>query len=392
MWYGEALFFSGDIMHARLCFGVIAAGFALLCPFSFAQTATSADARLASIVKTFLASNFDTDWSGLEKLPGIRWAPLPPTMLQNCLPDGGCFTRQGTTNIGGRNIAVLATGARTIVSHLYLRNSGAAIGEAPAVAAVKQAGFTAELARCPLPGGTGGTDWYRLKAPNSEPGYLAVQSSCNGRVCEGFTLTIGPDLPPLQPNQLRLYSEQCSGGSSARKAVSAASPQETLAQALIAYIPAAAGPAFYTWKTLPTLVPSAEWLGSAPKQFGSDPYSLSGNIKLAQRAFSLVAAGTQTQVKNVTFDENQMHPKEEDVLGLFRQQGLDVRLARCGPVYTESTNNWYSITSAKTHPVMLKQSIRYEGKQAQDAYELRLDNTLPKRDPRDRDPGVNGCR
>ena len=65
---------------------------------------------------------------------------------------------------------------------------------------------------------------------------------------------------------------------------------------------------------------------------------------------------------------------------------------RCGPVYTESTDNWYTVTSASTRPVMLKQSLRFEGKQAQDAYELRLDNTLPKRDPRDRDPGVGGCR
>ena len=80
------------------------------------------------------------------------------------------------------------------------------------------------------------------------------------------------------------------------------------------------------------------------------------------------------------------------MLGLLRAQGLDVKLQRCGPVYTESINNWYSVTSPKTHPVMLRQSLRLDGKQVQDTYELRLDNTLPKRDPRDRDPGVNGCK
>jgi hypothetical protein len=100
----------------------------------------------------------------------------------------------------------------------------------------------------------------------------------------------------------------------------------------------------------------------------------------------------QTQVKDITLDEIGMHARGEDVLSLLRAQDFDVRLARCGPVYTESTNNWYSVTSSKTHPVMLKQSIRSEGRQAQDAYELRLDNTLPKRDPRDRDPGVGGCK
>lgn len=69
-----------------------------------------------------------------------------------------------------------------------------------------------------------------------------------------------------------------------------------------------------------------------------------------------------------------------------------MRLARCGPVYTESTNNWYSVTDSATKPVMLLQSIRIEGKQLQDGYAIRLDNTLPKRDPRDRDPGVSGCK
>jgi hypothetical protein len=41
---------------------------------------------------------------------------------------------------------------------------------------------------------------------------------------------------------------------------------------------------------------------------------------------------------------------------------------------------------------MLRQSLRLDGNQIQDAYELRLDGSLAKRDPRDRDPGVNGCR
>jgi hypothetical protein len=42
--------------------------------------------------------------------------------------------------------------------------------------------------------------------------------------------------------------------------------------------------------------------------------------------------------------------------------------------------------------VMLLRSIRIDGKQLQDGYAIRLDNTLPKRDPRDRDPGVSGCK
>jgi hypothetical protein len=40
------------------------------------------------------------DWSGLDALPGIKWAPLPPRSLQNCLTDGGCFARQGVVKFG----------------------------------------------------------------------------------------------------------------------------------------------------------------------------------------------------------------------------------------------------------------------------------------------------
>ena len=106
----------------------------------------------------------------------------------------------------------------------------------------------------------------------------------------------------------------------------------------------------------------------------------------------MLAIGSLTQVKTISFDEMGLHPPGEDLLGVLRTNGFDVRLSRCGPVYTESTNNWYSLGSAKTPPVMLRQSLRVDGKQLQDTYELRLDNSLPKRDPRDRDPGVNGCK
>jgi hypothetical protein len=40
---------------------------------------------------------------------------------------------------------------------------------------------------------------------------------------------------------------------------------------------------------------------------------------------------------------------------------------------------------------MIRQSIHYDGNQVGDSYELRLDGTLPTRDPRDRNPGTNGC-
>jgi hypothetical protein len=383
-------------MSKRVCRNIIAATVASLCLLSAAYAAGNPEDELAGTIKIALGKSYNTDWSGLDKLPGIKWAPLPPTSLNNCLPDGGCFTRQGVATIGGRNLVVLATGARTIVMNLYFRNRTAAIGEAAILAALKRAGLSAELARCPVSGSTGGTNWYRLKSAATNPGVLSIQSSCNGRPCEGVTLSQGADLPQLQPNQLRLYSEQCSGAAEARKPVATVMPHEQLAQALTSVI--AAGPGISDWNALTKVPPSAQWNpGGAMKssltfKLDPNPYSRSGNIAFAGRQFSLMASGSQTQPKVVYLDENGMHPRGEDVLGVLRTQGYDVRLARCGPVYTESTNNWYTVTSAKTKPVMMLQSIRGDGKQLQDGYAIRLDNTLPKRDPRDRDPGVGGCK
>ena len=78
-------------------------------------------------------------------------------MLENCLPDGGCFTRQGTLATGGHNLLVIASGARSIVTHIYFRNPATPIGEAAVLASLKQTGFSADLARCPVPDTTGGT-------------------------------------------------------------------------------------------------------------------------------------------------------------------------------------------------------------------------------------------
>ena len=66
---------------------------------SFCQGSSAHAARreeqLVEAVKVALGKNFITDWSGLDALPGIKWAPLPPASLQRCLPDGGCYVRQG---------------------------------------------------------------------------------------------------------------------------------------------------------------------------------------------------------------------------------------------------------------------------------------------------------
>jgi hypothetical protein len=362
-----------------------------------ANAAGKPEDEVAAVIKAILGKSFVLEWEGIEKISAVQWAPLPPTMLQNCLPDGGCFTRQGKAAVAGRNLVFIATGARAIVSNFYIRNMSAPFGEAAILAALKEAGFAADLARCPVPGTPGGTNWYRLKSAAANPGVLSIQSSCGGKPCEGLVLTQGDQLPRLQPAQLRLYSEQCSGTPGERTAVSTVMPVEQLAQTIAGLLPSNTGPAISDWKAFTSRHSGIEWLpgplkGSLTFKNDPNPFMQSGKTSMSGREFSIALSGSPTEVKAAYFDEGGMHPRGEHMLGVLYKLGYQVKLVRCGPVYTESTNNWYSVTSAKTHPVMLQQSIRYEGNQVQDSYALRFDGTLPARDPRDRDPGVGGCR
>lgn len=351
---------------------------------------------LVAILRTFLGKDFAADWDGVEKLPSVRWAG-PPRELPNCLPDGSCYARQGTAAIAGRSLSVLATGARTIVTYMYLRNLSAPFGEPVVVAALAEAGFAPSLARCPASGGSGGTNWYRLRSATSNPGVFSIQTSCGGRPCEGFVVSQGDELPALQPNQLNLYTEQCAAGAD-RRAVSVAKPHELLAGAVVALLAPVSGPAHYDWSVLADLPAGITWVGGAPKPASlahlndPSPLMLSGQGAFSGRKFSTMASGTAAEVKFVRLEEQGLHPRGEHMLGVVYQKGIAVELVRCGPVYTESTNNWYRLTSARTRPAMIRQSIRYDGNQVQEAYELRLDGSLPARDPRDRDPGVNDCR
>lgn len=383
-------------MRTRFHVGVIALSFASLVLLSAFQAGRKPEEEFVGIVRAYLGKGFVTDWEGIEKLPKIKWALLPPTMLKNCLADGGCFTRQGTVTIGGRNLTVIATGARTMVSHVYVRNPSAPLGEAAVVSALKKAAFSADLARCPVRSGAGSTNWYSLKGEKVNPGHLSIQTSCNGKACEGFVLSQSEQLPPLQPNQLALYSEACAAGVE-RKPVATTKPHVQLAETIKSLLPPAAGPALYDWKGLAGLPSGITWAPEGPKpvdlSFKHDPNPLSqtGGISYSGRQFHLLASGTPTQVKTIYFDEGGMHPRGEHMLGVLYEEGLVVRLVRCGPVYTESTNNWYSVMSPRTRPVMVKQSILYDGNQVGDSYEVRLDGSLPARDSRDRNPGVNGC-
>jgi hypothetical protein len=351
---------------------------------------------LVNLVRTYLGKDLPTDWEVLESLPNTRWAALPPTALKNCAPDGGCFTRQGTVTLGGRTVTIMATGARTMVLNVYIRNTAAPFGEAAVVAALKRADPGTELVRCPVKGGTGTTSWYKVKGAKS-PGFLSIQTVRGARPSEGFVLSYGDQLPALQPNQLAMYSLECVPGAE-QKPVSSVPPHQRLAEVVTALLVPATSQG-HDWASLRALQTGITWDSAAPKKWDlttlkndPNPLALSGHAEYAGRKFSMLASGTATQVKNVYIDESGQHPRGEHMLGVVYEKGIAVRLVRCGPAYTESTNNWYSLQSSRTRPAMIRQSIGYDGNQVTDSYALRLDGTLPNRDPRDRDPGVSGCQ
>jgi hypothetical protein len=377
----------------------LAAAAALLAaPLSLAasQASPKPEAAFAGLVKSYLGMGLPAGWDALEQLPGTKWAALPPQSLTNCLADGGCFTRQGQLAIAGRGITLIATGARTMVLNLYFRNSAAPLGAAAVIGALKEAGMTAELARCPARQGAAGTNWYRLKGSKLSNGFLSIQPPVPGRPTEGFVLSYGDELPQLQPNQLALYSEHCAPGAE-RKVVSTAKPHEQLAGLVVTLLAPTTGPGLYDFDALKARATEVTWLTGPTKgapQPGGDPNPLwlSGTVSLAGRKFSVTGSGTATQVKAITLEEQGRHPRGEHLLGVVYAKGIQVRLVRCGPVYSSSTNNWYSLMSSKTRTAMIRQSISYDGNNVADSYEIRLDGSLPARDPRDRDPGVNSCQ
>ena len=376
-------------------FTLAALGF--LAALQGAPAAPAPAADLAGLTRSFLDSLASVDWGDLEKLPGTKWGALPPTELTTCLPDGGCYTRAGTVMLGGRGLNVAATGARTIVSALLIRNAGPAIGATQVLEALAAASITATLSRCPVAGGAGGTSWYRLTGANLGPGFLAIQTRCAGRECEGFTLSRGEKLPGITTAQAAMYSESCHAGSE-RKAIAAdGKPHELLAETIRILIPAATTTTL-DWAALAALPTGITWHAGGAKPINlvalkndANPVGLTGSVTLSGREFSVIASGTTTQVKVVYLDEGGMHARGEHMLGVLYQKGFAVRLVRCGPAYTESTHMWYSANSPRTRPAMVLQSIRYEGTQVQDGYAVRLDGTLPARDPRDRNPGSSGC-
>lgn len=150
------------------------------------------------------------DWRHIESAPYITWAALPPQMLDKPMSNGEYFRRAGIAAVAGQQVQVLAGGARTMVMNLYFRNQAKPIGEAPLLAALKGAGYTATLARCLKVKGVPAPVWYRLSAPGKRPGLLWVAAARPPQqTWEGFQLSLDETLKPLTPREAAVYTDRC---------------------------------------------------------------------------------------------------------------------------------------------------------------------------------------
>ena len=92
----------------------------------FATPALAADPNavaLGQLIKPLLILPADSaaSWEGIEKAPGFRWGQ-GPVMTERASPDGNFFARPGQTTLSGRTVGVVASGARTMVFSVYLRD------------------------------------------------------------------------------------------------------------------------------------------------------------------------------------------------------------------------------------------------------------------------------
>ncbi len=380
----------------------VAAASALIGVACVALAAGKAADDAAALLKDLMTHA--EDWRSIESVKGVTWQKLPPTMLENCLPDGGCFTRSGVGNVGGKPVKLLVSGARTMTSNFYIKNNGAHIGEAALLEAMKGAGLGPVIARCPIKANdlTHNSKWWRVRSGQAQ-GYVSLTYACGAKRCEGIGYSAGPDLPKLDPAELSMYSEQCAAGVAAVKAVASELPHQAIAKAISTAIPAAGEAQPYSWDAMRARLPGfawnkALWPHDPALSYDDDPnrfmLSGAGMLSLATRDFSMAATGDAKSARLLRMEEGGSHPRGEDVklLQALRDGGFSVTLARCGKVYTEQKLTWYKLTSDKKRLAFLLIDTGQEGKREHARYRIYLDGALPALKQGEANAGTGSCR
>jgi hypothetical protein len=182
----------------------------LVASAAVAAPPAAAPSTLAEFLKPFLILPADSGgaWEDLGRNPAVHWTSTP-TMTNKPSPDGNFFAQVGQGSLGGRSIAVVATGARSMVFSIYLRDPAPPIEPEALAGGLRQAGFTLAPARCSIdPRNPSPRRWYRLGLAKKKPAFLYVGPTQTGGW--GYTLYLG-DLPSMSQAEAALYSDNCGG-------------------------------------------------------------------------------------------------------------------------------------------------------------------------------------
>lgn len=319
------------------------------------------------------------DWDTARKVSGVQWGkgPLP---LDKATPDGDFFAMPGRATIGGRPVMLVANGARTMVSNIYLLDPQPLASPEGVAAGFKAAGFTLAPARCTI-GNRPYPDarrWYRITYPAKRPAFLYAAPLKSGGT--GYILYLG-GLPAMSERDADLYTDDCSGKAAPAPGL------RTGTEAVVALIdrlmrPVGAPPAL-SWAEVQKL-PALSWHPplrklTVPYPPGGDdpnPYTLDGALDTpTTKSEARVTGNAQAATRFYFLGLDHMRPTE--VFDRLRAQGYRIAAVRCGKPYTKMSENWFAIAAPGKRPAILYRSAYFDTGTPVMNYVLRIDNVIP---------------
>lgn len=356
-----------------------------------ASSAVAADpgaVALGQFLKPLLILPADSaaSWEGIEAAPAIKWGQ-GPVELSRAAPDGNFFARPGQATLSGRTLSVVASGARTMVFSVYLRDPAPPMAPEALVAGLREAGFTVAPARCPIASqGVAPKRWYRLALAKKKPAFLYAGPLQSGG--SGYTLFLGDDLPAMTQAEAGLYTDNCQAtGKTAAGGGAAARPttgQAGIVAVIEALLRPVGAPAAIPWASLATL-PAITWPKLTPMKMsnpwtdgGADPNPqlLEGEFKTATTRMTAIATGDARAANHFSLIDGGNLPRGAVFDGLVRD-GYAIAALRCGKPYTEMTDSFYRITGPGKQAAILYRKVSMGGGKSSETYGLRLDNALP---------------
>ena len=369
------------VSMARLAF----AAALLFAPAAFAADPSAV--ALGQLIKPLLILPADSaaSWEDVGKAPGFRWGQ-GPVMTERASPDGNFFARPGQATLSGRPVTVVATGARTMVFSVYLRDPAPSLAPEALVAGLREAGYAVTPARCPLdPRGAAPRRWYRLTMAKKKSAFLYAGPTQSGGA--GYTLFLDT-LPAMTQAEAGLYTDDCAAAGKAA-AGGGTAPRPTTGQAgVVAVIDAllrpVGGPAAIPWSSLASM-PAIIWPKLTPMKMSNpwtdggvdpNPQLLEGEFKTATTRMTAIATGDARAANHFSLMDGGNLPRGAVFAGLTAK-GYAIAALRCGKPYTQMTDSFYRISGPGKQAAILYRKVSVDGGKTSETYGLRLDNVLP---------------